>query len=41
MNSRLETNELSNKRVHADDILNIGSVDVELGEIGAAGGREV
>lgn len=38
---RLETKELSNKRVHADDILNIGGVDVVVGKIGAASGREV
>jgi len=29
--SRLETNELSNKRVHADNIADVGTVDVVAG----------
>jgi hypothetical protein len=39
--SRLETNELSNKRVHTDDIGDIGTVDVVTSKVGAASGREV
>ena len=31
--SRLQTNELSNKRVHADNIGDVGAVDVVAGEI--------
>jgi len=41
IDSRLETNELSNKRVHADDISDLGTVDVVAGKIRATGGREV
>jgi hypothetical protein len=30
---RLETDELSNKRVHADNVLNIGTRNIILGEV--------
>ena len=39
--SRLETNELSNKRVHADNIGDVGPVDVVAGKIRATSRRKV
>lgn len=39
--SRLEADELSNERVHADDILDIGTRNIKLGQIRVTSRREV